>query len=106
MKLMMTQMSKLETPRRQKSDAKQDLRRKLEMVPAFPEPKLNCGNLESRLGRDVIGPWLPGIRPHSTRPFFGRNVTWQDRGTGNTDEEEEDGADTHEVDDPNNQRRK
>ena len=76
------------------------------MVPAFSEPKLNSGNLESRLSQDLIGPWLPGIRPHSTRPFIARNVTWQDRGTGNSDEEEEDDVGTKGVDDPNNLQRK
>ena len=104
-------LSKLETPRRQRIDARQDLRRKLDMVPVFSEPKLDSGNLESRLGRDLIGPWLPDTRPnrespHSTRPFIASNITWQDRATGNSDEEEEDDAGRKGVDDPNNPRRK
>ena len=129
-------LSKLETPRRQGTDARQDLRRKLDMVPVFSEPKLDSGNLESRVGRDLVGPWLPGNgpnrdsgnlesrvgrdlmspwlpgngpnrdKPHNTRPFIARNITWQDRGTGNSDEEEEDDVGTDGVDDLNNPRRK
>ena len=104
-------LSKLETPRRQKVDAKKDLRRKLEMVPVFSEPKLDSGDLESRLGRDLIR-YQPDTRPnrdspHSTHPFIARNITWQDRATGNSDEEEdEDDAGRKGVADPNNPRRK
>ena len=104
-------LSKLETPRRQGVDARQDLRRKLEMVPVFSEPKLDSGNMRSRLGREPIGPWLPPAgpnreSPHSTRPFIARNVTRQDRGTGNSTEEEDDDVGTKGVDDPKNLRRK
>ena len=106
-------LSKLETPRRPRTDARQDLRRRLDMVPIFSEPKLDSGkgSLESGVGRDLVGPWLPGNGPnrdkaHSNRPFIARNITWLDRGTGDSGEEEDDDVDTEGVDDPNNPRRK
>ena len=106
------------------------------MVPVFSEPKLDSGNLESRVGRELVGPWLPGNetnrdggnrgtrvgrdltsprlpgngpsgdKPHSTRPFIARNITWVDRGTGNSDEEEGDDVGKDGVDDSNNAQRK
>ena len=114
-------LSKLTTPKRPRSDTRTDLRRRLEQVPVFTGPKLhsNRGPLESRVGRDLFGPWLPGSAPksgnaHRNRPFIARNLTWSDRGTGDSNEEEEKkttsdeigDVDTDEADDPNNSRRK
>ena len=119
-------LSKLTTPRRPSLDARVDLRKRLDMKPVFSAPKLHSdlGPLESRVGRDLVGPWLPGSAPqggsaHRNCPFIARNLTWSDRGAGDSNEEEEKKArehdatsdeigdvDTDGVDDPNNSRRK
>ena len=70
-------MSKLMTPKLPKPVARKDLRKKLDQVPIFTEPKLCSGKgpLESRLSRDLPGPWLAGSGPkcgtaHRNRPFI------------------------------------
>ena len=119
-------LSKLITPRRPRSDARQDLRKRLDMVPIFTEPKLHRdrGPMETRVGRDLVGPWLPGSGPkggnaHRNRPFIARNLTWSNQEAAGSNEEEEKRVRGHDatsdetgdidsdgVDDPNNTQRK
>ena len=99
-------LSRLTTPKRSKPVAKQDLRKKLDMVPFFAEPKLHNdrGPLESRINRDLPGPWLPGITPkcgtaHRNRPFIAGNSAsrnednstsyWSNQEASGSEEEEE-----------------
>ena len=89
-------LSKLTTPKRHRSDARQDLRKRLDMVPIFTEPKLhsNRGPLETRINRDLLGPWLPGTGPkcgtaHRNRPFIAGNSTWSSQEASGSNEEEE-----------------
>ena len=70
-------LSRLTTPKRPKSRARQDLRNKLNKVPVFSKPKLNSDTtpLSSRLSRDLPGPWMAGCAPkcgteHRHRPFI------------------------------------
>ena len=70
-------LNKLTTPKRSRSLSKIDLRKKLAKVPVFSEPKLHNdkGPLQSRITRDLPGPWMMGRAPkcgteHRHRPFI------------------------------------
>ena len=70
-------LNKLTTPKCSRSLPKIDLRKKLEKVPVFSKTKLHNdkGPLQSRINRDLPGPWTAGRAPkcgteHRHRPFI------------------------------------
>ena len=70
-------LNRLTTPKRSRSIPKIDLRKKLENVPVFSKTKLHNdkGPLQSRINRDLSGPWVAGCAPkcgteHRRRPFL------------------------------------
>ena len=58
-------LNKLATPKRSRSLSRKDLRRKLDKVPVFSEPKLHNdkGPLQYRIDRDLPGPCKAGRAP-------------------------------------------
>lgn len=108
-------LSRLTTPKRSKPVARQDLRKKLDMVSVFTEPKLHSdkGPLESRLSCHLPGPWITGCGPkcgteHRNRPFIAGNTlsshgenssnNWSNREASDMEEEEEEGEKVSEDD--------
>ena len=50
--------------------------------------------METRINRDLPGPWLPGSAPkcgtaHRNRPFIAGNLTWSSQEASGSNEEEE-----------------
>ena len=70
-------LKKLTTPKRSRPPTKTDLRKKLDNVPVFSKTKLHNdkGPVQSRISRDLPGPWKTGSDPncgteHRHRPFI------------------------------------
>ena len=70
-------MNKLTTPKRPRALSRKDLREKLDRVPIFSKTKLwnDKGPVQSRINRDLPGPWKTGQVPrcgteHRNRPFI------------------------------------
>ena len=73
-------LKKLTTPKRSRPKIKTDLRKKLEKVPVFSKTKLHNekGPVQSRMNRDIPGPWKTGSTQdcgteHRNRPFIAKS---------------------------------
>ena len=99
-------LSRLITPKCSKPVVRQDLRKKLDKVPVFSEPKIHSdrGPLASRLSVEMPGPWITGRGPkcgteHRNRPFIAGNTSsrheessannWPNQETSDMEDDEE-----------------